>query len=145
LEKRLAYRDSSRVSVGKLLDLPSCCRYDLPVRARRACCELRNFFILLFAVPLGNVTIPGFGVVYTLLLIVLELRRSDPSNVLRVALLDTLDIILCYFSAESSRCGADAHMSRLQLERPFVQLERPFARHGTRTAVTAVHANLWRT
>ena len=112
--------------------------------ARRvSAANLGVFFILLFAVPLGNVTTPGLGgmgmlfvmnngrllsiflllpilftprklrnrdngaysvvpdllvVVYTLLLIILELRRSDLTNVLRAALLDTLDIIVPYFA-----------------------------------------------
>ena len=103
--------------------------------------DLGIFFILLFAVPLGNMTIPGFGgmnmlfvmnngrllsicvllpmlltsrkrsrarsahsasdwlvVSYTLLLIILEYRRSDVTNVMRVALVDTLDIVVPYFA-----------------------------------------------
>jgi hypothetical protein len=113
------------------------CRY-----ARRVSpANLGVFFILLFAVPLGNVTIPGFGgmnmlfvvhngrllaiflllpilfasrkrnrasgaysaldwlvVSYALLLIILEYRRSDLTNVMRAAVLDTLDIIVPYFA-----------------------------------------------
>ena len=37
-------------------------------------------------------------VVYTLLLIMLEFRRSDLTNVMRVAFQDTLDVIVPYFA-----------------------------------------------
>jgi hypothetical protein len=105
--------------------------------------NLGTFFVLFFAVPLGNETIPGVGninmlfvvnngrllsillllpilfwarnlqnrdngaysvipdwllVSYALLLITLECRRSELTNVMRVALQDTLDIIVPYFT-----------------------------------------------